>query len=225
MRAQNILWLMSAALIIGIGSTTALAHAQQATSTSNTLTGTVIDASSATATSTTATTTSSTTSSMLQGMLTGTVFSTSTGTSTTGTTTPPTSGDLNSFISALRGLEPTFPNFTSQLEWFIHYLLGMGTTTMPDGGTTTPPMMGVAHIDQQGMMKAAGDQIDFGGHNFMAEEDVMVMMSGMQVAHAHADGGGNFSTGSVRLPSIPGTYTYTFLGTGGDTATATIVVQ
>lgn len=86
-------------------------------------------------------------------------------------------------------------------------------------------MPGSAYIDQSGKVARAGDTIDFGGHRFMTEQQVAVTLGGVLVGTAHADGGGNFSTGSMRLPSVPGMYTYMFRGDRGDVAYATITVQ
>jgi hypothetical protein len=92
-------------------------------------------------------------------------------------------------------------------------------------GTTTPPTMGMGTIDQNNWNVYAGGTIDFGGHNFMHEEDILVTLNGQTIATAHADGGGNFSTGSIRLPSTPGTYTYLFQGQNGDSVSATVIAH
>ncbi len=73
---------------------------------------------------------------------------------------------------------------------------------------------------------APGSTIDFKGTNFAHEEDVTVKRDGTTVGSAHADGGGNFTTGSMTVPSTPGTYTYTFTGETSATAvTSTITVS
>lgn len=149
------------------------------------------------------------------GTTTGTT--TSTTTSGTGTTTP----SLNDLITQLNALKASFPAFLSQIQAFIASLLAGGGGT----GTTTPPVTGNARVDQNGQSFSAGGAIDFGGRGFNHEENVSVTLNGMQVATAHADGGGNFSTGSLRVPSTPGTYTYLFTGAMGDSATATITVR
>lgn len=92
-------------------------------------------------------------------------------------------------------------------------------------GTTTPPVnSGPPSIDQNGETTSS-NSVDFGGRNFDHEEQVTVTLNGTTVGTAHADDGGNFSTGSMSLPTTPGTYTYTFSGSKGDSATATVTVQ
>ena len=91
--------------------------------------------------------------------------------------------------------------------------------------TTTPPTTSTGQIDQNGQTVRAGTTIDFSGRNFGHEESVIVSLNGAIVATAHADGGGNFSTGSLSVPTTVGTYTYTFTGqTSGITGSATITV-
>ena len=73
---------------------------------------------------------------------------------------------------------------------------------------------------------APGDHIDFGGRGFGIEENVTITLNGTSVGNAHADGGGNFSTGSITVPTTPGTYTYTFTGSTSNTpVTSTITVS
>jgi hypothetical protein len=68
--------------------------------------------------------------------------------------------------------------------------------------------------------------VDFSGRNFGHEETVTISRNGSQVGSAHADGGGNFSTGSMSIPSAAGTYTYAFTGSNsGKSASSTITVQ
>ncbi|MBU6321211.1 hypothetical protein KGO04_01555 [Patescibacteria group bacterium] len=149
---------------------------------------------------------------------TGTTTATSTG-SGTGTTTPPS--DLDNLVAQLQSLANTYPSFAGVLQGLINELLGPGSTTTGSGSPQEAAM-----IDQNGGTFSAGGSIDFGGHNFGHEEQVSVMLDGQQVASAHADGGGNFSTGSLSLPTTPGTYTYTFTGAAaGDSASATITVE
>jgi len=138
---------------------------------------------------------------------------------TSGTTT--TSG-LQDLINALTGLLGQFPSFTTQIQGLITQLNGTGTST----GTTTPPTGPMPTIDQNGATVSVGGSIDFVGRNFGHEETVNIMRSGMLIGTAHADGGGNFSTGSMPVPATPGSYTYTFTGViSGLSATATITVN
>lgn len=90
-------------------------------------------------------------------------------------------------------------------------------------GTTTPPSGGI--LDQSNITVGTGGTLNFGGHNFPHEENITITLNGMQVGTAHADGGGNFSTGSMTAPSTPGTYTYVFTGASGDVTSATVTVH
>jgi hypothetical protein len=74
-----------------------------------------------------------------------------------------------------------------------------------------------------------GTSVDFTGKNFGHEESVVITYSNggaaVQISQAHADGGGNFSTGSLSVPSTPGTYTYTFVGqNSGITGTSLVTI-
>ena len=140
----------------------------------------------------------------------------------TNTTTPPatTTPDTTALQNEITDLQ----NRVSALEKEVALLLAGGGGS----GTTTPPSnpSGSATVDQNGGTFNAGGSIDFGGRNFGHEESVVITMNGQVVATVHADGGGNFSTGSVSLPSKPGSYTYTFTGqTSGYKAIATIAVH
>lgn len=130
-------------------------------------------------------------------------------------------GGLDGLITHLTWLKIIYPPYASQIQGLITSLM-MGSTTSGGGGTgtTTPPMTNPtgATVDQQGRSYMAGGTIDFGGRNFGHEENVTISLNGMIVTTAHADGGGNFSTGSLTLPSTPGDYIYYFTGqSSGDT--------
>jgi hypothetical protein len=93
-------------------------------------------------------------------------------------------------------------------------------------GTTTPSMSSSAMIDQSVRTIRAGTTVDFTGRNFGHEEGVSVTMNGHTVTTAHADGGGNFSTGSLPALLTNGTVTYTFTGqNSGDVAQATVTTN
>jgi hypothetical protein len=131
--------------------------------------------------------------------------------STTATTTDTTG--LQNQIDALKAR-------VSILEAQIAALLGMG------GGTTTPPTGGTGMIDPNNSYITAGGLMDLGGRNFGHEETVRVTLNGTTVATAHADGGGNFSTGSFTAPATAGTYTFVFTGqTSGITGSTNITVH
>jgi len=94
------------------------------------------------------------------------------------------------------------------------------------GGTTTQSTSTGASIDQHGQTFSAGSTIDFAGRGFGREEHVTITMGGSSIGGAFSNSAGSFTTGSMRLPSTPGTYTYTFMGqTSGKAATATITTR
>lgn len=94
--------------------------------------------------------------------------------------------------------------------------MGSGNTGMNMGSTTNPsnPNNGMmtGMISPQNPSVRLGTSVNFTGSGFGHEESVTVMLNGNTVTTAHADGGGNFSTGSLSLPWTMGTYTYTFMG-------------
>lgn len=116
----------------------------------------------------------------------------------------------------------------AELMTLIQQLIaGGGGGNNNNSGSPWPPYTPTkpAVIDQNGATVEVGRSINFLGHQFGREEDVAVTNSGTFVKRVHADGGGNFSTGSMSVPNIPGTYTYTFTGQeSGRSASATIMV-
>lgn len=123
-----------------------------------------------------------------------------------GTSTSTTTPDLSTLIADLEDLQTLFPKYA--------VLIGNLITDLTNGsvggaGSTTPGASG-AFVDQNGGTFSVGGSVDFSGRNFGHEEDVVITRNGQQVARAHADGGGNFSTGSIPLSSTPGSYTYVF---------------
>jgi hypothetical protein len=112
---------------------------------------------------------------------------------------------------------------------------GTQTTTSPTNptgpATSTPPTNPTqpstnATVTPENSTVTPQQHIDFNGRDFNHEEDVTVTENGSSIETVHADGGGNFSTGSLTAPATPGTYTYTFTGnTYGDTASATVTVS
>jgi len=155
---------------------------------------------------------------------------TSTGTST-GTTTNNTSSsteDLQERISNLEGIVSSLRNQISNLMSQIQNILsrldnGNGGSNGGGNGTTTPSES--ATITPQNASVRAGTSIDFNGRNFWADESVRVSESGTVVTTARADGGGNFSTGSIHVSQMTGSHTYTFTGEqSGIVRTATYTV-
>ncbi|MDB5244568.1 MAG: hypothetical protein JWN18_438 [Parcubacteria group bacterium] len=117
-------------------------------------------------------------------------------------------------VMHLMWLKMMYPGDAVQIQWLIDNL-GMGTTTPGGSGTTTPPVTTNrtgAWVDQSGHTYRAGGTIDFNGRNFGHEETVTITLNGQTVRTAHADGGGNFSTGSMTLPGTIGEYLYIFRG-------------
>lgn len=135
------------------------------------------------------------------------------------TSTPPDEeDDADELVEELEALQDEFPDFFWQLQWLINDLLD------EDNGTSTP-QPGSASIDNTGMTVRAGGHLDFVGRNFGSEENVEMRLSGSLIRTVHADGGGNFSTGSMSAPTTPGTYTYVFTGqNSGRTANSVITV-
>ncbi len=83
-------------------------------------------------------------------------------------------------------------------------------TTTPPVATSTSPSMGTGVITPSSSMVKKGQHIDFSGRNFSHETDVNITVNGFVVTRSHADGGGNFTTGSLTAPQVAGTYTYLF---------------
>jgi hypothetical protein len=92
--------------------------------------------------------------------------------------------------------------------------------------TTTSTTTGTnATMDLIGPVRA-GTTVDFGGRNFAPGEHVQVTANGNPVTTALADGGGNFTTGSLPVPNTPNTTeTYTFTGmNSGVSRTVTLTI-
>lgn len=143
-----------------------------------------------------------------------------TGTST-GTTTQDLQNQINALWAAINSLQNQLNGLVSQVNALI---AGGGTGTSTGSSTGSTGNTGSATVNPIGSVPPGGT-IDLGGRNFGHEESVQITLNGALVAMAHADGGGNFTTGSLRAPSTPGTYTYTFRGlTSGITLTGTLTV-
>ncbi len=129
----------------------------------------------------------------------------------TGTSTGDAITDLQNAVAALQARVTT-------LEAEVAALMG------GSGGTTTPPTSS-GTLDQSNITVGAGGTLNFGGRGFPREENITITLNGSHVATVHADGGGNFSTGSLTAPTTPGTYTYVFTGSTGDVTSATVTVH
>ena len=151
-------------------------------------------------------------------------------------TTSPTLAEMQSEIVLLWNRIHVLENLIAQLQLWIQMWMpahghtetspGMGNGSGTNLSTSTPTTAAMGTIDQNGSIGRVGGAIDFGGRHFGHEEAVLVTLGGTTIASAHADGGGNFSTGSLRLPMSAGTYSYSFRGqTSGIMSTATVTVQ
>jgi hypothetical protein len=104
----------------------------------------------------------------------------------------------------------------------------VATSTSPVTTPVTPPPTSVSKntgVISGSTSARAGTSVDFVGSMFGHEENVAVTVNGQTIATPHADGGGNFSTGSLSVPSTPGTYTYIFTGqNSGIVGTASVQV-
>ncbi len=105
--------------------------------------------------------------------------------------------------------------------------MGNGNTGGSTGGTTPPTNTNQATLEPSNTTVAPGAHIDFNGRNFGHEENVTITLSGSTwMANAHADGGGNFTTGSLTMPTTPGSYLFAFTGDMSHiTRYATVTVQ
>ncbi len=175
------------------------------------------------------------------GMASGSVFVTAMG-ATSATSTgawfsvqPSNSTSTDALANEISQLQVLINKLAQEVQSF---LAGLGTGTTTGGGTGIgtsgngngsgsgyPPTNLSATIDQMGPIRA-GTSVDFTGRNWGTNEQVQVYDgSGQLVATAQADGGGNFSTGSLPVTNATGTQTYTFKGvTTGITRTATITI-
>ncbi len=134
--------------------------------------------------------------------------STSTSSDMTFTTLMPDDEDDDTSTSTIEELEDRI----STLEDKVDYLMSV-IDDLLDGdtpGTSTPPISG-ATIMPSIVLIDSGRSVDFNGRGFGHEEDVTITLGGSEVGSAHADGGGNFSTGSMTLIGT-GTKTYVFTG-------------
>ncbi len=95
-------------------------------------------------------------------------------------------------------------------------------------GTTTPAATTTssATIQASSQTVREGTSVDFNGKSWGIEENVAVTDSNRNlIAIAHADGGGNSSTGSIHVPMTIGDQMYTFRGSNsGIVLTSTVHV-
>lgn len=130
----------------------------------------------------------------------------------------------------LVALENQIQQLEQEILSLIQQVLGKvggSTGSTGTGGTgTATATVGTPTIGPQNATVRAGTSMDFEGRNFAPNEPVTVSLNGQTVTTAQADGGGNFSTGSLPVSSnASGTLTYTFTGqNSGTVLTGTITV-
>lgn len=144
----------------------------------------------------------------------------------TGTTTD-VQGQINNLqtqINVLQGVVASLQAQINRLAQIVNSILNGNTGGNNGGGTVTPPVTPApATLTPSSTTVSPGTHLDFNGRNFGMEEAVNITMNGTQVGTAHADGGGNFTTGSMTMPSTPGTYTFTFTGANSGTSLNSVV--
>ncbi len=164
---------------------------------------------------------------------------------------PPPVAPPNAEIASLRqeieGMKHRMNLFERILAWILGYPVdnfdanhsatppATPATGLPPVSTPspTPPATpapeatpNTATIGQNGATYAPGASVDFSGKNFGHEESVIITKGGASVRQVHADGGGNFSSGSITLPTDAGAYQYVFTGEQSHiSATASITVK
>jgi hypothetical protein len=135
-------------------------------------------------------------------------------------------GGSTTTIATLQAEITQLQTLVSQLIAEVQSLLNGngGSGGNGNGGNPYPPTNGAATIDPVGPVRA-GTSVDFTGRNWGTNEQVRVTDNGSVVTTAQADGGGNFSTGSLPVTNATGTQTYVFTGlTSGFTNTVTLTV-
>jgi hypothetical protein len=139
-------------------------------------------------------------------------------TTTPATTTPST--DITMLQNQISALQNRILTLEAQVVLLISNQNNNG-----NGGTTTP-VSGTAMISPGTATMSQNQSIDFNGRGFGAEENVIAMVNGTTIGTFHADGGGNFSTGSMSIPGMTGAQTVTFTGqNSGRVGTASITFQ
>lgn len=217
--------------------------------TSSSTTDNLNDQASSTASSTTASSTSNTASSTINtASSTDTTASSTTATSTNttdtgaiGSTTASTTystADLQTLENQITALQQQ----VTQLQQYIQLLgqaiasltginpgqwnTGTSTATSISSTGSSTNMISQATIDPINYTVYGGGSVDLGGRGFRPDETVIISANGHTIATGHADGGGNFTTGSISLPNMKGTQAITYTGmTSGVTRTMTLSLQ
>lgn len=155
-------------------------------------------------------------------------------TTTTATSTTAVNEEIEMLRARISALEGQVDMILGDLAKLLAQVNSMATSsTETSTGTTptatsTPPAAttsGGATISPDSANIRGGGSIDFAGRGFGIEEDVTISSDGVMIGRAHADGGGNFTTGSLSIPSTTGTKTYTFTGmNSGRTVTVMLTI-
>lgn len=148
----------------------------------------------------------------------GTWFNVQSNSTSTVTTSTP---DLTTLQNEITQLQNLIATLTSEIQAFLS---GTGNGSGSASGSY-PSSTLAATIDAVGPIRA-GTSVDFTGRNWGTNEQVQVSTNGSVVTTAQADGGGNFSTGSLPVPAnASGTEVYTFTGMNtGITRTVDVTV-
>ncbi|MBI5134016.1 MAG: hypothetical protein HZA81_01360 [Candidatus Taylorbacteria bacterium] len=133
------------------------------------------------------------------------------------TSTSATSTEFALLQGRIDGLESEVDVLRAEvatLRATVALLMGqIGSGGTGGSGTTTATTSSSVSVSPQGASVRAGTSIDFSGRGFWYDEPVRVTdASGAVVGTARADGGGNFSTGSLPVSSATGSRSYTFTG-------------
>ncbi|MDE1874850.1 MAG: hypothetical protein KGI79_01980 [Patescibacteria group bacterium] len=137
------------------------------------------------------------------------------------------SSTLDSVITQLENqihaLQSEVASLQAQIQSVYNGQTGNVSTSTPANSTATSSA--IATITPNGVSVRNGTSVDFSGSGFWNNEPVNVMANGQIVSTARADGGGNFSTGSLPVDGTLGSQTYSFVGQwSGITGSATVRV-
>lgn len=139
--------------------------------------------------------------------------------STPGTTTSTTTDETSpsNLLALIRALQARVAILEARLQALLNSWMNGGGNNSTSGPMSLSPTSATIR---------AGQTLDFRGSNFPHEEDISIYQGTTLIGRAHADGGGNFTTGSITIPSTPGIYTYSFVGSPSNAQmTSTITVQ
>lgn len=153
-------------------------------------------------------------------------------TATTSTTTNNNNGGgsitLRMIWDEIMGLKAQIAYLQMQIQMLMNRV---GLNSDGSNATSTPTsndqagVSGPVTVTPNNWTVRAGTTVDFTGRNFGREEDVRVEYGGNPIRVSHADGGGNWSTGSITVSTQTGSHTYNFTGVrSGISGSVTITV-